>query len=165
MLQLSLRFINSLSLTFWIGSIFFFSLCVAPSIFKVLPRSTAGDLVADIFPKYYTVGYVCGILFLSSLVILLLKGYESFSATNYLKIALILIMLGLSFYSGSVLRDQVSDVKTELRTMTEGTSEYRLTDRKFRSLHARSAVINIVVFVCGIAIVVINNYNYCLNET
>jgi len=155
-----LRFINSLSLTFWIGSIFFFSLCAAPSIFKILPRNLAGDLVADIFPKYYLLGYVCGILFLCSLVLLMLRGYESFSIINYLKLLLIVIMLGFSVYAGSVLRHQVSDAKTEMREQSEGTLNYRVIENRFKSLHRRSAIINVFVFVCGIAIVFINTYNY-----
>ena len=156
----TLRFINSLSLTFWIGSIFFFSLCAAPSIFKILPRNLAGDLVADIFPKYYLVGYICGILFLLSLSALILKGYESFSTINYLKLLLVVVMLCLSAYAGTVLRKQVSETKNQLRVETEGTENYNVIEDRFRSLHKRSAVINVVVFVCGIAIVFINTYNY-----
>ncbi len=74
-------------------------------------------------------------------------------------------MLGLSYYSGTILREQVSDVKEELRSLTEGTEEYQRVEKRFGSLHARSAIINIFVFVCGIAIVIINNYTYVLNET
>lgn len=165
MTHFALRFINSLSLSFWIGSIFFFSLCVAPSIFKVLPRNLAGDLVADIFPKYYLVGYICGLLLLFCTLVLLLRGYESFSTSNYLKIGIVILMLGLSYYSGTILREQVSDVKTELRTLTEGTEDHLRVEKTFRGLHARSAIINIIVFIGGIAIVIINNYTYVLNET
>ncbi|MGH7889857.1 MAG: DUF4149 domain-containing protein, partial [Thermodesulfobacteriota bacterium] len=54
-MQTFLKFLYLLSLAFWIGSIFFFSLFTAPSIFKVLPRETAGELVSHIFPQYYMV--------------------------------------------------------------------------------------------------------------
>lgn len=165
MIQLILKFLHSISLAFWIGSIFFFSVLAAPSIFKVLPQRTAGDLVADIFPKYYSLGYICGTVFLTSLILLILRGYESLSTVNYLKIALITAMLGLSFYSGHILREQVSQVKTEMRTLPENSEEYETAQAGFKKLHAKSAIINVIVFVFGIAIVFINNYNYCLNET
>lgn len=165
MMQVALRFINSLSLMFWIGSIFFFSLFVASSIFKVLPRELAGDLVSDIFPKYYNVAYICGSLFLLSLLTLILRGNESFSRGNNLKLLLAGAMLVLSFYSGAVLSEQISGVKSEIRQVKQGTEQHQGLESRFKSLHAISAVINMVVFVFGIAIVFINNYTYCLNET
>ena len=57
-MQTAFKFIYILSVCFWIGSIFFFSFFAAPSIFKVLPRETAGNVVSDIFPKYYLVAYI-----------------------------------------------------------------------------------------------------------
>jgi len=57
-----LNYVYIISLVFWVGGIFFFSAIAAPSIFKTLDKSIAGNLVTSIFPKYYFLGYVCGTL-------------------------------------------------------------------------------------------------------
>lgn len=158
-MQILVKSVYSLSITFWIGSIFFFSFFAAPSIFKVLPRETAGDLVADIFPKYYFVSYICGILTLISLLICINKGYIQRNNLNLYAAILILIMLGFSVFSGTYLRGKVADVKHEIRSIEENSSEHKLLKKKFGKLHGISAVINIVIFIFGIALVVISTYN------
>ena len=69
MLTVILRFIYLLSIALWIGGIAFFSFMAAPSIFHVLPREEAGKVVADIFPKYYWQGIICGAIALLTSVI------------------------------------------------------------------------------------------------
>ena len=69
-----LNFIYLLSPVCWIGSIIFFSFFVAPVVFKSLDREKAGELVGNIFPGYYRVGYVCGFLLLA---VLLLTRFET----------------------------------------------------------------------------------------
>jgi len=93
MMQTTLKFLYSLSLTFWIGSIFFFSMFAAPSIFKILSREQAGNVVSDIFPKYYLVSYACGAVALVSSIILIYV-WSSFSYTsNVIKLAALLLIL------------------------------------------------------------------------
>jgi uncharacterized membrane protein len=62
------RFVLLLSVVVWVGGLIFFTFFVAPSIFKVLPRELAGELVSNIFPKYWALGYVAGLLSLASLL-------------------------------------------------------------------------------------------------
>lgn len=154
--------INSIflfSLVFWIGGIFFFSFAAAPSIFKVLPRELAGDVVADIFPKYYLVSHVCGFLLLTTLFI---KKYlfESTERFINLNLVLIIVMLGLSVYAGEVLRPQASEFKAEIRTVESGSAEYKKLESRFKFIHFKSVICNIIVFIFGIAIIIINAYNY-----
>ena len=148
-----------LSLVFWIGGIFFFSFAAAPSIFEVLPRELAGDVVADIFPKYYLVAYICGFLLLTALII---KKYffESVARFINLSIILVILMLGLSIYAGEVLRPQASEVKTEIRAVESGSDEYKKLDKRFKFIHLKSVICNLAVFIFGIAIIFINAYNY-----
>ncbi len=43
-----------------LGVMLFFSVCVAPTIFKVLPQERASAYVRNFFPKYYVVlGFFC----------------------------------------------------------------------------------------------------------
>ncbi|MCK5237718.1 MAG: DUF4149 domain-containing protein, partial [Deltaproteobacteria bacterium] len=61
------KFVHLLSIVTWVGMLIFFSFVAAPSIFKVLPRESAGDVVGSIFPKYWLLGYLCGALSILSL--------------------------------------------------------------------------------------------------
>ncbi|MGH7884348.1 MAG: DUF4149 domain-containing protein [Thermodesulfobacteriota bacterium] len=158
-MQLIVKSIYSLSLIFWLGSIFFFSLFAAPSIFKVLPKNLAGDLIADIFTKYYFISYVCGTASLITLIISFLKGYLDKNFLNLLGTLLIIIMLGLALYSGTIVRNKVSDVKYEMRLVEQTSEYYNVLKKKFGRLHGESAVLNLVIFIFGIALVIINTYN------
>ncbi len=157
-MQTAFKFIYILSVCFWIGSIFFFSFFAAPSIFKVLPRETAGNVVSDIFPKYYLVAYICGGAAVITTILLRLiyehKGGISFG----LRLGALLIMLALAVYAGEVLRPKAAEARAEMRSLAETSPNYPASQDKFRKLHARSAIINSAVFVLGIAILYINAY-------
>lgn len=155
-----LRFIYTLSIAIWLGSMFFFTFIASPSVFHVLPGILAGDVVADIFPKYYLVSYICGSLLLLTLLLLLAKRYEPLSTMNSLKLVLIVLMLGLSFYSGEVLREQVAQARAERAQTLEDTEEHIAARERFRTLHTKSVILNLTVFTFGIALVFINTYNY-----
>jgi len=158
MIQTALKFLYSLSLTFWIGSIFFFSMFAAPSIFKVLTREQAGNVVSDIFPKYYLVSYVCGAAALLS-SILLIYFWSTFSSTNsIIKIAALFIMMGLAVYAGEVNRPEAHKVRTEMRSFQEGSQEYKEIHKEFRRLHRISAITNGAIFILGIALVLLSAY-------
>jgi len=148
-----------LSLVVWVGGIFFFSIAAAPSIFKVLPRELAGDVVADIFPKFYFIAYICGLLILTTIFI---RKYLFESTERFINLSLILVivMLGLSVFAGEILRPQVSEIKKEIRTVESGSEEYMKLDSRFKVIHFKSVICNIVVFIFGIAIIFINAYNY-----
>jgi len=154
----TLKFAYSLSMTFWIGSIFFFSMFAAPSIFKVLTRDQAGNVVSEIFPKYYMLSYICGAVALLS-SILLIYFWSTFSSTySIIKIASLLIMLGLAVYAGEVNRPEAYKVKTEMRSYEEGSQEYAEVHKKFRHLHRISALTNGAIFIIGIALVLLSAY-------
>jgi len=157
-MQTTLRFVYILSICFWIGSIFFFSFFAAPSIFKVLPRETAGNVVSDIFPKYYLVAYICGgAAIITTLLLRMLSG-QSGSILFVVRMSALVIMLGLAVYAGAVVRPQAVEARTEMRSLTEESPNYPASQEKFKKLHARSAIINSAVFLLGIAILFMNAY-------
>lgn len=153
-----LNFLLTLSISFWVGSIFFFSFFAAPSIFKILPRETAGNVVSDIFPKYYLVAYVCGIVALISSIVLIYIGSHKIVGIQGLRVLWLLIMLGLALYAGQVVRPEAVEVRTEMRAASEGSSENQVLRKKFGRIHMKSAIINLVVLIMGIALVFINTY-------
>jgi hypothetical protein len=159
-MQTLLRFLYFLSLVFWLGSIFFFSFIAARSAFKVLPREMAGDLVADIFPKYYLVAYVCGGVALLSTMISWVAGYTTSGVFYTLRIAILFVMLGLSVYAGTIITPNAHELRMEMRTLSQDIPRYNEVQRNFSSLHKRSAIINSAIFLLGVAIVMLTAYNY-----
>ena len=157
-MQTALKFLYTLSISIWVGSIFFFSFMAAPSIFKVLPRETAGNVVSDIFPKYYMLSYICGALAIIAALALWFVYSSRGGIVNYLRIGGLVLMLGLSVYAGEVVRPVAAETRAELRALTESSPNYLAVQEKFGILHARSAILNASVFVLGIAILVINAY-------
>ena len=45
-------FLYLLALVCWLGGMFFFTVIVAPVVFKLLPLAAGGKLVAGLFPRY-----------------------------------------------------------------------------------------------------------------
>ncbi len=69
-----LRFVRTLSLGLWLGSILFFGAVVAPTAFGVLPtRNEAGMIVSGSLAGLHWLGIVCGLLFLLATAILSLS--------------------------------------------------------------------------------------------
>jgi len=159
-MQTTLKFLYILSICFWIGSIFFFSFFAAPSIFKVLPRETAGNVVSDIFPKYYLIAYVCGAVAIIATLTLRFM-YNHLSGIMFgLRVGILLVMLGLAVYAGTVIRPKAHEARTQMRSVTEESPNYPEIHDKFRSLHRQSAIMNSAVFLLGIAILFLNAYTY-----
>lgn len=159
-MQTALKFLYILSICFWIGSIFFFSFFAAPSIFKVLPRETAGNVVSDIFPKYYLVAYICGaVAVLATLMLRFIYDHRS-GLMFGVRIGILIVMLGFAVYAGSIIRPRAHEARTQMRSLTEESPNYPEIHEKFRSLHKQSAIINSAVFLLGIALLFINAYTY-----
>lgn len=154
------KFLLSLSIAFWVGSIFFFSFFAAPSIFKILPRESAGNVVSDIFPKYYLVAYVCGSVAAVASIALLAIGNQKITGIYGLRTLALLIMLGLALYAGQVVRPQAAEVRAEMRSVGEDSPNYPELRKNFSRLHMHSAIINLVIFTAGVALVFINAYTY-----
>jgi len=157
-MQTTLKFIYILSVCLWIGSIFFFSFFAAPSIFKVLPRETAGNVVSDIFPKYYLVAYICGGAAIITTILLRMLSGRGGSILFVIRLGALVVMLALAVYAGAVVRPQAVEARTEMRSLTEQSPNYPASQEKFKKLHAQSAIMNSVVFLLGIAILFMNAY-------
>jgi len=142
------NFVFLLSLVIWVGSIVFFSFCAAPSVFKMLAREKAGEVIGDIFPKYWLVGYACGVVGTLSLVFIPIAGGR-ISPGRFI---LYLIMTVLGFYSGLVVGRQARIVKNDIRSVPEGEEKERLRS-SFRKIHAKSTILNMVILAFGFLVI------------
>ena len=159
-MQVTLRFLYLLSIVFWIGTIFFFSSSVAPSVFKILPKQMAGEVISSIFPKYYLVAYICGGIALITSILSWLIGSHLSGISYLLRVIILVIMIGLSIFAGAVIRPQALEVRAQMRSLVEDSPQYTEVQARFNKLHKQSVIMNSVVLLLGFAIVFITAYNY-----
>ena len=136
-----INFIYLLILVCWVGSIIFFSFFVAPVVFKTLEREKAGELVGIIFPRYYMIGYVCGVLVL---VALLLAGPE----TAGLKWCAWGIMMLGTVCAGLAVNPKARILKEKLKDAPE--TEKPDLEARFKTLHSLSVKLNATVLFAGL---------------
>jgi uncharacterized membrane protein len=155
MVTIVLRFIYLLSITLWIGGMAFFSFLAAPSIFHVLGREDAGKVVADIFPKYYWQGIICGaIALLTSVVLGMRERWNTLLIARTLMIGLMLIGV---LYAVGILQPKIQAVKAQVTSFDSlsPTDPLRL---EFGRLHGRSFSVNAAVLLLGVGVVFITAF-------
>jgi hypothetical protein len=134
---MTILFLYLLCLVCWLGGMVFFAVFVAPVIFSRLPIAEAGKVVAGIFPRYYLLGYVAGLIAVILAIYFALtspwaRGWWSAAAV------LLVIALGLTFYAGLVVRPQVD----QIRTVAEEANPDPARRARFDQLHRLSVQIN-----------------------
>ena len=139
MISTLINFIYLLSLVCWIGSIIFFSFFVAPVVFKILEREKAGEVVGIIFPRYYMIGYVSGVLVLMAL---LLNGPAG------LKWCAWGVMMVGTAYAGLVVNPKAKTLKEQLKDYPE--AEKSTLEVRFKTLHSLSVKLNGAVLFAGL---------------
>jgi putative copper export protein len=155
MLTVVLRFIYLLSIAFWIGGMAFFSFLAAPSIFHVLPREEAGKVVADIFPKYYWQGIICGAIALATSVVLGVR--ERWNVLLIVRTVTIVVMLVGVLYAVAILQPKIQAVKAQV-TSFESLSPADPLRLEFGRLHGRSFSVNAAVLLLGVVVVFITAF-------
>jgi uncharacterized protein DUF4149 len=149
MIRWLFQFILLLALSLWVGSIAFFSAVVARGIFAVLDKPAAGNLLAQLFPRYYQAGALCGAVALLALLLLFLFDAGS-RALRFLQMVLVLIMLGGTLYAGWWLQPRIHQLRGE-RTSASSAVQREDAERRFQKLHMRSVQMNLGVLVLGVA--------------
>ncbi|HVN91587.1 MAG TPA: DUF4149 domain-containing protein [Candidatus Binataceae bacterium] len=129
-------FIYLLSLVVWLGGMIFFSAFTAPAVFSVLSTADAGKVVGTIFPRYYILGYVAGV------ISTILGFYFAFGRGprlwwSFAGIALA-IGLGLTFYAGTALRPRINAI----RSVNTDPNPDPAMKAEFDKLHRLSVMLN-----------------------
>lgn len=148
-----IRFFHLLSLVVWIGGMVFFVTIGAPSIFKVLPRESAGDVVGDIFPKYWIMSYLCSAIALITIAIVSLKE----QIYPWARIGLLVLMTVLTLYLGLGVAAKAREVKLQIRTIEDGARK-EILKTEFENLHRRSVFLNGIILISGLVIIFLMVY-------
>ncbi|APW64190.1 DUF4149 domain-containing protein [Paludisphaera borealis] len=133
-----------LALAAWTGEILFFSFAVAPIVFSTLGVETGERFVRALFPRYYAWGATAGAIALPAFIAGPLCYPEFRGPRIGVQAMLILGAILLTLYSGNSLTPAINAARDE------GPSG----DARFRRLHFRSVVLNVLVLVVGIGLLV-----------
>ncbi|MGH7907973.1 MAG: DUF4149 domain-containing protein, partial [Candidatus Binataceae bacterium] len=118
------------------GGIVFFSAFVAPVIFTRLPIAQAGAVVSVVFPRYYILGYVTGVIsFILAFYFAAARGPRGWWTLATVVLA---IALALTIYAGAVVRPRVDAI----RTVAEERNPDPARRAEFDHLHHLSVVLN-----------------------
>lgn len=138
-----------LTLSLWVGSIFFFSFLTTPTVFSTLPREMASQLIGAIFPRYYNLGYVAGGILLLTTILEAIVVKQ----LPWIRIVLIALMLGSTLYAGLVIRPHVHNLKVEMKAVEEGTPQGNKLKVEFDTQHRISVILNLMVLVSGLFLI------------
>lgn len=148
-----LRFIRLLTLSLWLGSIFFFAAVVAPVAFSVLPtHALAGYVVSGSLFKLHWIGVGCGLVFLLAGVLMAMinREHSPFHPRDILLIAMLVITLSAHFgieRKMEHLRDSMGVIDT-----IPHDDPRRV---EFNRLHVWSTRLEGSVFVCGVLLLML----------
>ncbi|MBI5816179.1 MAG: DUF4149 domain-containing protein [Nitrospinae bacterium] len=150
-MTLIVKYVHLLSIAIWTGSIVFFSFIGAPAVFKALDRQTAGDVVGEIFPKYFLLGQSLCALALASLAYI---GHTLDAFGNSAVragIAILIVMGAIAVYSGNVNGPEAREVKRLVRVEQDAAKKEELR-KKFGRLHGISVILNIITLALGLVL-------------
>jgi len=143
------KWLYLMALIVWVGELVFFSFVGAPSLFRTFPPAEAGRAVGAIFPIYYSIGYVCGIiLIIASLVFLGSAAARTWWSVNSFLAA---VMLAATLYAGLAVLPRATALRPQIHEATAAPE----IKAEFKRLHHLAVRLNVLVLVCGIGVSVI----------
>jgi uncharacterized membrane protein len=134
-----------LALIVWVGEVVFFSFVVAPTVFGALPQESAGKVVGAIFPRYYGIGAVAGMIALAAAMFL--RSRTSATLAWSAIVVMLVLMLGATIYAGRVVQPRAQALRPLLhQEPIDPTSR-----AEFDRLHRLAVQLNGGVLLLGIA--------------
>lgn len=147
-----IKFLFLISISFWLGSIFFFSAVTAPSVFGSLSKPEAGALISVIFNKYYLVQYILASISIFSIIVLIFLQSNNEKRFRVIRLVLIIIMFVMTLISGIYIRNSALSAKSLMVQSQPGSKIYIESEKAFKSSHRNSVIMNGLVFLTGIVI-------------
>jgi hypothetical protein len=136
-----------LALAFWIGGVTLFTFVLTPAIFKTGPRDLAARTVGILFPGYFRWGLACGV---AALLLRLALRHPFLDPALVLLPVLLLCVAVQTFF----IEPRAAALKKEIPSFETTPKDHPLR-RRFSRLHALSAICNLVVFVGGVALILL----------
>ncbi len=133
-----------LALGIWLGTIVFFSFVIAPTIFGTFEREQAGAIIGAIFPRYYLLQAITGIVAIAMAAMM-----WRHTRTNPLAIAtaMLAVMLIVTAYAGTIVEPQARALRIAIHSAIPPDN----AQARFDTLHHRAVQLNAIVLLLGIA--------------
>ncbi len=144
-----LRFIHFFTFIFWYGTLLYFTFIQAPVLFRNLPRELFGQVQSVLFPAYYWISYICGILLVVTFH--LLHPLKNYAVQDCVKITALCLMLLFSLGQGLWIGPRVGALRVE-RQAAEQANDKPKADaltQEFNKAHGISSLFNLIVIIAG----------------
>jgi hypothetical protein len=144
-----LRFTHLFTFTFWYGTLLYFTFIQAPVLFKALPRQFFGEVQSHLFPAYYLMSYICGILLIVTYH--LLHPLKNYIPQDCVKITALYLMLLFSLGQGLWIGPKVSRIRIERQAAEEAKDQPKVDalSGEFGKAHGISSLLNLIVIISG----------------
>jgi len=142
-----LSIVYRLLIAFWVGGAALFTFVLTPTLFKSYDRDLAGNIVGVLFPGYFKVGLICGVLALGCLLFTREKRWLASSL-------IIVAMLVITSLQAFVIEPKAAALKKEIPSFVTTPSDHPLR-QQFKKLHGISAAGNLGVIGGGIALIIL----------
>lgn len=123
----------------WVGAILFQTAVVAPAVFSGLDEVAARRFLRTVFPRFYRLGLLCGVLMLAGLV--LLGGVAGWSAT----VLTLIITTGAMVILEAISLAMVPHINAARDAGEAGMAT-------FSRLHGVSVLLTVIVLLLGLAV-------------
>lgn len=138
------RYLSRLALAFSVGEMLFFIVIFAPRVFRVLPRTQAGELQGAIFPPYYLAGIIASCVLLGTTLgryVLRDATLPDTTGKKILIFSLIAVTIAIFYYSYSILTPDLNQLRTQMLALNDESAQQPLRER-FQLLHKLSVQVN-----------------------
>jgi hypothetical protein len=127
----------------WLGIMSFFSFAVAPTLFRVVERTAAGEAVAVVLPRYYTAGLALGAVALLALLLRLACAPRGSRRAGLVSCGVAAVLVAVLAWS-----------LVALLPAAEAARRAR-DDTAFAAAHRRAVSANVVAMVCTLGLLVV----------
>jgi len=132
----------------WVGAMMLLAMVVAPGVFDVLPRQQAGDLMNQLFPRYYDLGALC------SLIALTAGGVQAYLGRHRwgtLRFWLTGLMLVGTLYGGFIVTPHAQAIRVQLLAPGNEAAKVSL-QQDFKRAHRQAVAANVVALLSGLVV-------------
>jgi uncharacterized membrane protein len=140
-----------IALSLWVGGISIFTFVVTPALFRSFDRDLAGRIVGALFSGYFFYNLALAII---ALLLLLALGSFFTPLAHRWSLVLVAAALIINLFVAFKLHPEIRQVKQEVHSF-EGAADDSPARKKFRKLHALSAVLNLLLLADGTVLLVV----------
>lgn len=151
------RFLNLFTFIFWYGTLLYFTLVQAPILFKTLPRALFGEVQSKLFPPYYLISYVCGIILVVTYH--LAHPLKNYVPQDCVRMTALCLMLLFSLVQGLWIGPRVASLRLERQAAEEtfqktnapvDQEKIPVLSKEFGKAHGVSSLVNLMVILSGL---------------